>query len=61
MATQSKATRTRLSKPRPQPVEEVLEDDPTDPDNGDPAGWPDWTDRHIYTITKRSGLGDSLH
>ena len=60
MATTSKASTSRESKPtdrrgkpRPGPVEEVLEDNPTDPDNGDPAGWPEWTDRHAYTLTRR--------
>ena len=60
MATQSKPTRrreskptARPSKPRPGPVDEVLEDDPTDPDNGDPAHWPEWTNRHAYTLRRR--------
>ena len=61
MATESKATTTRerkattarQSKPRLKPAETVLEDNPTDPDNGDPAGWPEWTDRLAYTLTRR--------
>jgi hypothetical protein len=48
MATESKATTTRerkattarQSRPRLNPAETVLEDNPTDPDNGDPAAGP---------------------
>jgi hypothetical protein len=31
----------------------AAEDDPSDPDNGDPATWPEWTDRHAYRPTRR--------
>lgn len=46
--TRPRPDETPTSKARPEPAETVLEDDPTDPDNGDPAGWPEWTDAYRY-------------